>query len=137
MDAVILQRADQFEPGAIADVRETRIAMAAEVTLKDPSVRRAIEDRAPRFELADAIGRFPRVQFGHAPVVDVLTAAHRVGEVHFPAVAIVDVGERRGDAAFGHDRVRLAEERLADQTDLDAGRPMPRSPRAGRRRRRR
>ena len=121
MDAVILQRPDQFEPGAIADVRETRIAVAAEIALKDPAVRRAVEDRAPGFELADAIGRFLGVQFGHAPVVDVLAAAHRIGEVHFPAVAIVHVGERRGDAAFGHDRVRLAEERLADQADLDAG----------------
>ena len=62
------------------------------------------------------------MQLGHAPVVDVLAAAHRVGEVHLPAVAVVDVGERRGDAAFGHDGVRLAEQRLADQADLDAGR---------------
>ena len=86
-----------------------------------PSLR-AIEHRAPGFELADAIGRFLGVQLGHAPVVDVLAAAHRVGEVHLPAVAVVDVGQRRGHAAFGHDGVRLAEQRLADQADLDAGR---------------
>ena len=122
VDAVILQRADHLEAGAIADVRETRILVAAEVALENPAVRGAIEDRAPGLQLADAIGRFLGVQLGHPPVVDVLAAAHRVGEVHLPAVAVVDVGERRRDAAFGHDGVRLAEKRLADQPDLDAGR---------------
>ena len=34
-----------------------------------------------------------------------------------PVVAIVDVGERGGDAAFGHHRVRLAEQRLAHEPD--------------------
>ena len=52
VDAVILQRADQLEAGAIADVREPRIAMAAEVALRDQAFLRAIEDRAPLLELA-------------------------------------------------------------------------------------
>ena len=122
MDAVILERADHLEAGAVADVREPRIAVAAEVALQDAAVRRAVEHRAPRLELADAVGRFLGVQLGHAPVVDVLAAAHGVGEVDPPVVAVVDVGERRGDAAFGHDRVRLAEQRLADEADRDARR---------------
>ena len=63
-----------------------------------------------------------RVQLGHAPVVHVLAAAHRVGEVHLPAVAVVHVAQRGGDAALGHHRVRLAEERLAHEPDLDARR---------------
>jgi hypothetical protein len=54
-------------------------------------VLRAIEDGAPRLELAHAVGRLLGVQLGHAPVVEVLAAAHRVGEVHLPAVAVVDV----------------------------------------------
>ena len=121
VDGVILQRANQLEAGAVADVRQARIAVAAEVALVDAAVRRAIEHRAPAFELAHAIGRFLGVQFGHAPVVDVLAAAHRVGEVHLPAVAVVVVRHRRGHAAFGHHRVRLAEQRLADQADRHAG----------------
>ena len=137
MDAVILQRADHLEAGAIADVREARILVAAEVALQDAAVGGAIEQRAPGFELAHAIGRFPRVQLRHPPVVDVLAAAHRVGEVHPPAVAIVDVGERRRDAAFRHDRVRLAEQRLAEQADFHAAPPTLRSPRGDRLRRRR
>ena len=122
MDAVILQRADHLEAGAIADVREARILVAAEVALQDAAVGGAIEQRAPGLELAHAIGRFLGVELRHPPVVDVLAAAHGVGEVHPPAVAVVDVGERRRDAAFRHHRVRLAEQRLAEQPDLDARR---------------
>ena len=122
VDAVILQRADHLEAGAIADVREARIAVAAEVALQDPAVLGAIEDRAPRLELAHAIGRLLRVQLRHAPVVQVLAAAHRVGEVDLPVVALVDVAHRGGHAALGHDGVRLAEQRLADEPDGDARR---------------
>ncbi len=120
VDAVILQRADHLEPGAVADVREPRIAVAAEVALEDAPVGRAVEHRAPGLEFAHAVRRFLGVQFGHAPVVDVLAAAHRVGEVHLPVVAVVHVGQRRRHAALGHDGVRLAEQRLADQADRHA-----------------
>ncbi len=122
VDAVILERADHLEAGAVPRVRETRIAMPAEVSLEDASVLRAIEDGAPRLELAHAIGRFLRVELGHAPLVQVLPATHRVGEVHLPRIAIVDVPERRRHTAFGHDRVRLPEEALAHHTDVHAGR---------------
>ena len=121
VDGVILERADQLQARPIADMREAWIAVAAEVALQDAPIGGPVEDRAPRLELAHAIGRFPGVDLGHPPVVDVLAAAHRVGEVHLPAVAIVDVGQRRRDAAFGHHRVRLAEQRLADQADRHAG----------------
>ena len=137
VDAVVLQRADHLQAGAVADVGQARIAVAAEVALQDAAVLGAVEHRAPGLELAHAVGRFLGVQLGHAPVVEVLAAAHRVGEVDLPVVALVDVGQRRGDAALGHHRVRLAEQRLADQADRDARRPTPRSPRAARRRRRR
>ena len=121
VDAVILQGADHFEAGAVAHVGEAGIAMAAEVALQDAAVFGAIEERAPGFEFADAVGRFLGVQFGHAPVVEVLAAAHGVGEVDAPVIAVVDVGERRGDAAFGHHGVGFAEQRLADDADLHAG----------------
>ena len=57
VDAVVLQRADQLEAGAIADVREARIAVAAEVALADQAVLGAVEDRAPLLELAHALRR--------------------------------------------------------------------------------
>ena len=121
VDGVVLQRADQLEAGAVADVRQARIAVAAEVALVDAAVGGAVEHRAPALQLADAVGRFPGVQLGHPPVVDVLAAAHGVGEVHLPVVAVVVVGHRRGHAALGHHRVGLAEQRLADQADRHAG----------------
>ena len=122
VDAVVLQRADHLEAGAVADVGEARVAVAAEVALQDAAVLRAVEDRAPGLELAHAVGRLLGVQLGHAPVVEVLAAAHRVGEVDLPVVAVVDVGQRRGHAALGHDGVRLAEQRLADEADRRARR---------------
>jgi hypothetical protein len=121
VDAVILQRADHLQPGPVADVGEPRILVAAEVALQDPAVVGAVHHRAPRLQLAHAVRRLLRVQLGHPPVVEVLPAPHRVGEVHLPVVAGVDVGERRGDPALGHDGVGLAEQRLADQADRDAG----------------
>ena len=121
MDAVILQRADHLQAGAVAHVSQPRIAVAAEVPLQDASVVGPIEHRAPGLELADAVGRFLGVQLRHPPVVHVLAAAHRVGEVDLPVVAIVDVGERRGDAALGHHGMRLAEQRLAHEAHRDAG----------------
>ena len=96
---------------------EARVLVPAEVPLEDPPVLRAVEQRPPRFQLPDAFGGFPGVQLDHAPVVQILPAAHRVGEMDLPAVALVHVGQGRGDPPFGHDRVRLSEKRLADQPD--------------------
>src|SRR5262249_41474063 len=59
-------------------------------------------------------------QLGHAPVVQHLAAAHRVAEVDLPVVLGPDVAHRRGDAALGHDGMRLAQERLADEADRHA-----------------
>src|SRR3954466_7637681 len=42
--AVILQRADHFETGAIPDMRKPGISVATEITLKNSAIRRAIED---------------------------------------------------------------------------------------------
>ncbi len=42
--------------------------------------------------------------------------------MHFPIVAFVHVGQRRGNPAFGHDCVRLAQQALANQTHRDARR---------------
>ena len=108
MDPVILQGADHFQAGAIANMREARVFMAAKISLQNSTVFRPIENRAPGLEFAHPGRRFPRVQFRHSPIVDVLPAAHRVGEMHFPVIAIVDIRERGRDSAFGHHGVRFA-----------------------------
>src|SRR4029450_6402022 len=95
MHAVVVQRPDWLEARPVAHMGEARIAMAAKIALKNSTVRSAIEDRPPAFQFADAFGRFLGMQFSHAPVVDVLAAAHCVGKVHLPIVALIDVGEGR------------------------------------------
>ena len=61
------------------------------------------------------------MQFGHAPIVQVLAATHGVGKMHAPIVAVVHVAERGRYAAFSHHCMRFAEKRFADYTDFDAG----------------
>ena len=122
VDGVVLQRANQFQASTIADVREARVTVAAEVALVDAAVGSAIEHGAPRLQLADAVGRLSRVEFSHPPVVDVLPTSHRVGKMHLPVVAVVVVAHRGGHAALGHHRVGLAEQGLADEADRDASR---------------
>ena len=94
------------------------MGVAAERPLEDPPVAGPVEDGAPRLELADAVRRLLGVELGHARVVEELAADHRVAEVGLPGVVGVDMAERRGDATLGHDRVRLAEQRLADEADV-------------------
>ena len=117
MDAVVLKRPDHFESGPISHVRETRIGMSTEIALQNLAVRRSVEERAPRLELARTLRRLFRVVLRHTPTVQVLTATHRVGEVNIPAVTLVDIRHRRRHATLGHDGVCLTEKRLTDQTD--------------------
>jgi hypothetical protein len=112
---LVLQRADQLQPGAVADVHEALIRVPAERSLRHLAVGRAVEDATPQLELAHAVRRLASVELGHVPVVEVLASEHRVLEVHPPVVLGRDVAERRCDAALGHHRVRLAEQRLADE----------------------
>jgi hypothetical protein len=122
MYAVILQRSNHFQAGTIAYMRKPRIFMTAKVPLENAAIPRAVEHCAPRLELSHPRGRFLRVQFGHAPVIHVLTAAHRIGKMYLPIVAIINVGQRRSDPAFRHHGVRLAQKTLANHADRNAGR---------------
>ncbi|CAB4872841.1 unannotated protein [freshwater metagenome] len=83
---LLLERADHLKAGAVADVRETRVLVAAEVALADLALGRAVEQGAPRLELPDALGRLLRMQFRHAVVIQELAAAHGVAEVDIPAI---------------------------------------------------
>src|SRR5439155_21964081 len=88
---MILQCADHLQTGAIAYVRQPWVFVAAEMSLQNSSVLGAIKNGAPRFELAQAIGRFLRVQLGHAPLVTALPPSSRCVDVHFILVAIYAV----------------------------------------------
>ena len=122
VDAMVLQGPDHLQPGPVTDVREARIAVAAVVALQEPPVGCPVEDGAPRLELAHPVGCLLRVDLRHPPVVQILPAPHRVGEVGFPGIPVVHVGEGGRHPPFGHHGMRLAKERLADQADRDARR---------------
>ena len=136
-DRAILEGPDHLEAGPVADVGEARVRVPAERALEDPPVGRPVEDRAPQLELAHPVRRLLGVELGHPRVVQELAADHRVAEVDLPRIGRRDVAERRRDAALGHDRVGLAEERLADEPDVRARRlGLDRRAQAGARRRR-
>jgi len=106
-------------------------ALSAEMIRGQPekvSVAGAVEDGAPRLELADPVGSLLCVKLGHPRVVQQLPADHRVPEVDLPAVAVVDMAHRGGDAALSHDGVSLAQEGLAH--DKHAGAAFSSSDRA-------
>ena len=118
---LVLAGADQLEAGAVADVGEALPAVRAEGALHDAAVVGAVEEPAPPLQLVDAVDDLVRVDLHHPPVVEQLAAEHGVGEVHLPAVVGVDVAEAGRDAALGHDRVRLAEQRLGHHDGAAAG----------------
>ena len=105
---------------AVADVCETRIAVAAEISLVDAAIRRSVEYCAPALEFADAVRSLFGMDLSHSPVVNILTAPHCVGEMYLPVVAIVIVAHRRRHAALGHNGVSFAEQRFTNQADGDA-----------------
>src|SRR5438105_12690256 len=101
MHRFVLKHANHLETGAIADVRQPAVRMTSERALVDAAVGRAVEQRAPRLELVDPVGGFLGVDLGHAPVVVHLAAAHRVAEMHAPAVFLHYGGTGGGRGAFG------------------------------------
>ena len=120
MDTAVLERANHFQTGAVADVAETFVGVAAEGALENRAVIRAVEKRAPLLEFADTVGSFLRVKLRHAPVVEEFAAAHGVPEMWLPTVGGVNVGHGCGDAAFGHDGVGLSKKRFANDADARA-----------------
>ena len=85
-DDLLLQGADQLQAGAVADVRQARVLVAAEVALADLAVLGAVEQRTVGLQLPDPLRRLLGVQLGHPEVVEELAAAHGVAEVDLPVV---------------------------------------------------
>jgi hypothetical protein len=120
MNAVVLQRPDHLQAGAVPDVGEAWIFMPAKISLQNAAVFRAIENCAPLFEFAHPVRRFLGVKLGHAPLIYVLAAAHRVREVDLPVVAIVDIGQGSCDSTLGHDGMGFTEKRFANKPDRNS-----------------
>ena len=60
-DCALLEGADHFESGAVADVSQPRIAVTAEVALGNLAFLGAVEKRTPALKLPDTVGRFLRM----------------------------------------------------------------------------
>src|ERR1700693_5878122 len=121
MDSMVLKSAYHLQSGAVADVRESRIPMAAEISLQNSAVAGAIKKRAPGLQFTHPRRSFLGMQLRHPPVIQVLTAAHGVGKVNAPAVPVVHISHRRGYATLGHDCVCFAEKRFRNDRDLTTG----------------
>ena len=114
LDAAILQRTNHFEAGAVAYVTEALEGVAAKGALKNVAAFGAVEQGAPLFEFANAIGGLLSMKLGHAPVVQKFSAAHRVAKMRFPTVGSIHVGHCCGYSALGHYGVSFSEKRFAD-----------------------
>ena len=112
----MLERADQLQPGPVPDVGKAGVAMSTKVTLQDEAVLGPVEEGTPVLQLVHPVWRFLGMQLGHPPVVHELPAPHSVAEVDSPVVLRIDVAQGGGDPAFGHHRVRLSQQRLANQS---------------------
>jgi hypothetical protein len=121
MDSMVLKGTDHLQPGAVTYMREPGIPMAAEISLQNSAVGGAIKKRAPGLQFTHARRSFIGMQLRHSPVIQVLTAAHGVGKVNPPAVAVIHIPHRRGYAALGHYGVCFAEKRFRNNRDLYAG----------------
>ena len=110
LNAAILERSNHLEARSVAYMTQPLVSMPAKSALEDLAFVGAIEKSAPLLEFTDAVGSFLRVELSHAPVVEHFAAAHGVAEMRAPIVGRVNIGHGRRNAAFGHHRVRFAEQ---------------------------
>src|SRR4029077_8324700 len=120
IDATILQRSNHLQPSAVSHVAQSPKRVSAERALQNSSILRAVKQRAPLLQLLHPLRRFLRVQLRHAPVVQHLSAAHRVPKMWFPAVRRIHIRHRRRDSPLRHHRVRLAQQRFAHHAHRSA-----------------
>ena len=119
VDPMVLEGSNHLEPRAVPNVGEARVLVPSKVPLEDAPVLSPVKERAPRLQLADAVGRFPGVELRHARIVEVLASPEGVREVDFPAVALVHVRERSGNPALRHHGVGFSQEGLRHHPDRD------------------
>jgi hypothetical protein len=107
---MILQCANEFKSGTVTDVCQSRVAMSTEVPLTDQAFFVPIKNRPPRFQFIDAIRGLFGMELSHTPLVEKLSAAHGITEMHLPMVARVYIAEGRCHPSFSHHGVRFTQE---------------------------
>ena len=96
--------------------------MSAKISLQNAPVFRAIEHRAPGFELAHAIGRFFCVQLRHPPLLTYCPPRMVSAKCTFQLSRSSTLRERGGDPAFRHHGVRFAQQAICKPSRPHAGR---------------
>ena len=117
---MVLQSPNQLKTGTVADVSQTGIAVTTEIALENLAILGAVKHGAPGFQFVNPGRGFFGMQFGHAPIIDVLAAAHGIGKMDFPAIPVIHIAHGRGHAALRHDRMCLSEKGFANESNFDA-----------------
>src|SRR5690606_39563626 len=81
---------------------EPGLFVASKVTLQNLPIGRAIKQGSPGFQLSNARRCFPGMQLSHPPVIQILTSAHGVSEMHLPVITLIYGGQCGCDASFCH-----------------------------------
>ena len=92
VNPVVLERSNHLETGPVTDMSQTWVLVSTKVTLQNTPVLGTIEDCSPSLKFSCSSRRFLRVEFGHAPIVQVLSTPHSVGEMNFPIVSVINIG---------------------------------------------
>src|SRR4030095_5686353 len=115
VNAVVLERANHFQSGAVTYVSQAWIFVSSEIPLKNTPIFSTVEQRSPGLQLFHAVRCFLSMQLYHPPVIQILSTAQGVCKMHFPAVAVVNVRQCCGDTTFSHYRVGFTQQRFTDQ----------------------
>ena len=112
---LLVEHVDEDVARDVGCVRGARLARGAEGALRDPSVGRPREDRAPVLELVDVARRLVAEDLDRVLVAEVVRALDRVVRV-LHGIVLGRVPERGVDPAFGRagvaaDRVDLGDHR--------------------------
>ena len=97
---LLVEDVDEDMAGDVGRVRRSRLAGGAEGPLRDPTVLRAREDRAPVLELVDVIRRLVAEDLDRVLVAEVVGALDGVEGVLL-GIVLGGVPERRVDPALG------------------------------------
>src|SRR5438128_9207735 len=110
MNAPVLQGANHLQTSAIADVAETFKRMPSKRALQNLTLAGAIKQSTPLLQFTYTVWRLLRMNLGHTPVVQKLSAAHGVAKMRAPVIGLVNVCHRRCDSALSHNGVRFAQQ---------------------------
>ena len=126
-DVALIQRMQHGVAGAVGRgtgtlhrVLAVALHMAAERTLVNPAVGKAVERHAEMFQLIHRFRRRAAHEFDRVLVAEIVGALDRVVHVPVPVV-FRDITQRRGDAALRRDGMRARRKHFRQHGDPQTG----------------